>query len=183
MSESATDHRDRAIALREPQAAEVEAQIDTALAGVNLAEIDLARCTASLDVKLAVLEESIEPGLWVEPGQQLVTGMEAGRWHIIALLTPAQVDWLRGVSVESVSCEVRVLGSLGKPLEAEVVSWLPHDTGRPQMRGILLDVRTDTSGVLWSGAQVDVTLRSHNHVGRDACTPSVEHSEVLTDAG
>lgn len=181
MSESTTDHRDRSIALREFQAAEIAARMGVAKAEVDLAEIELARCTASLDVDFAVLEESIEPGSWIASEQHLVTGMEAGRWHIVVLLTPAQADAVRDMEFESVPSDVRVLGSLGEPLPAEIVRWLPGDTGRPQMQGLLLRVRTDRPGILWAGARVQVTLRPHETHRRDTPASSVGLGEVLTD--
>lgn len=182
LSQDTVDDRDRAIALREPQAAEIQARIDLARSEVDLAQIELERCAIALDVDLTIIEETIEPGSWIEAGQPLVTGMEANAWHVTAWLTPGQADVVQNLGLDSIQADVRVLGSLRESLPSQVVRWLPSDTGRPQLQGLLLSARTPRPGVLWAGAHVDVTIRPSDKVGSALYLMPAPINRANTDA-
>lgn len=160
LSEDLVSQEDQQLALRVPQAKSTDANVARLRSVVTLAEVDLDRCTTRLDFDLEVLSESIEAGAWVEQGQQLATGMRAGEWHIVALLTPRQADELQAADINGIRAAVTILGAERSPVRAAPVRWLPSDVANRQMRGLLLEATDVPGGALWDGARVHVELRT-----------------------
>ena len=100
---------DTSLALREPQMAQARAALDTALADLEQAELDLARTTVRAPFNALVTERSVDVGSQVGSSDSLATLVGTDEYWIEAAVPVDKLRWMRFPSGDQSGGEVAVV--------------------------------------------------------------------------
>ncbi len=150
LGEEARSGRNPDLALRRPNLAVVEAQVDSAKAALEKARLDLSRTELSVPFNALIVTENVDIGQVVGSGSQLATLVGTDRFWVSASLPAERLDAVDFPGVLRSDGTVPDLGSVA------TVSWTQSDGQKKSRkaqvisRGGQLDPQTRNATVLLS---------------------------------
>jgi len=93
--EGTIDEANRALVLREPQVASIEAEVSAAEAAIERARLDLKRTTIAAPFDAQILERSVNVGSQVAPGDDLARLVGVDEYWIMASVPVRSLKWIQ----------------------------------------------------------------------------------------
>lgn len=111
----------RALVLREPQMAQLQAELDAAEAQVAQARNALAKVEVKTPFDALVTAESVAPGAMVAQGAEAATLVAADMFHVTMAVPSASLEWLRFDGTQTVTLSQPGVWSAGQSRTGTVV--------------------------------------------------------------
>jgi RND family efflux transporter MFP subunit len=109
--EQTIDESDRALVLREPQLASIQAQVSAAKAAVQRAKLDLERSQVCAPFDAQILTRTVNVGSQVSPGDELAQLVGIEEYWIVAAVPVRSLRWIQFPDTETEGSAVTLRNS------------------------------------------------------------------------
>ncbi len=129
----------RELALRKPQEELAKIKMDSALSFLKKAELDLSRTIIKAPFKSIVIDEEVETGQNIGPGQKIATLVGTDKFRIQASIPEKHLHWINIPGIKSMGSKVRVISN-NSIRKGEVISICKEVNTKGRMAHIIIRV-------------------------------------------
>lgn len=134
-----TTEKGRELALRKPQEELAKVKMNSALSSLKKAELDLSRTVINAPFKSIVIDEEVETGQNIGPGQKIATLVSTDKFRIQASIPEKDLHWINIPGINSMGSKVKVISN-NSIRKGEVISLCKEVDTKGRMANIIIRV-------------------------------------------
>jgi len=134
-----TTEKGRELALRKPQEELAKAKVNSALSSLKKAELDLSRTVINAPFSSIVIDEDVETGQNIGPGQKIATLVGTDKFHIQASISQKNLHWINIPGIDTTGSRVKIISN-NSIKQGKIISLYREVDTKGRMAHILIEI-------------------------------------------